>query len=141
MDTPTPRDPAPDDPAAADDDLTIPPTLDPIHADILREHLFEDAGLLSYALTTDAFDGLRVVYAITNPEQTEIIYVGDAEQSRNLRSRLRAHLKDREKIGHVEANSFVYVHVMITEFLVLNCFHEDVGRLPKCNKRKVGKHL
>jgi hypothetical protein len=137
MDTPPPRDPVPD----ADDDLTIAPTLDPLHADILREHLFEDAGLLSYALTNDEFDGLRVVYAITDPAQTEIVYVGDAEQSRNLRSRLRAHLKDREKTGHVEANSFVYVHVMITEFLVLNCFHADVGRLPKCNKRKVGKHL
>lgn len=134
MDTPPPD----DDP---DDGLTIPPTLHPVHADLLREHLFEDAGTLSDALTHDDFDGLRVVYAITNPAHTEIVYVGDAEQSRNLRSRLRAHLKDRDKIGHVERESLVFVHVMITELLVLNCFHADVGRLPVCNKRKVGKYV
>lgn len=124
-----------------DDGLTLPPTLDPIHADLLREHLFEDAGLLAYALRQDEFDGLRVVYAITNPAQTELVYIGDAEQGRNLRSRLRAHLKDREKIGHVEADSRVYVHVMITEFMVLNNFHADTGRLPVCNKRKSQKHV
>jgi hypothetical protein len=124
-----------------DDGLTLPPTLDPVHADILREHLFEDAGLLAYALRQDEFDGLRVVYAITNPAQTELVYIGDAEQGRNLRSRLRTHLKDREKIGHVELDSRVYVHVMITEFMVLNNFYADTGRLPVCNKRKSQKHV
>lgn len=140
-DTPTPRDvPPPADPNA-DDDLTLAPTLDPLHADLLREHLFEDAGLISRALRNDAFDGLRLVYAITNPEQTAIIYIGDTEQGRNLRARLRAHMKDRDKIGHVELDSFVYVHVMITEFLVLDRFHEDTGNLPVCNKRKSQKHV
>jgi len=132
MDTPPPDD---------DDGLTLPPTLDPLHADLLREHLFEDAGPLAYALRQDEFDGLRVVYALTNPAQTELVYIGDAEQGRNLRSRLRAHLKDRDKIGHVELDSRVYVHVMITEFMVLNNFHADTGRLPVCNKRKSQKHV
>lgn len=138
MDTPTPRVPPPDD---TDDGLTIATTLDPVQASILREYLFEDAGLLRNALRLDTFDGLRIVYAITNPEQTEIIYIGDTEQGRNLRGRLKAHMKDREKIGHVELDSFVYVHVMITEFLVLNCFQEDTGKIPVCNKRKVAKHV
>lgn len=141
MDTPTPRDiPAPVDPDA-DDTLTIAPTLHPAHADLLREHLFEDAGLLGRALKSDAFDGVRVVYAITNPQQTAIIYIGDTEQGRNLRGRLKAHVRDREKIGHVELDSFVYVHVMITEFLVLDRFQEDTGAIPVCNKRKVQKHV
>jgi len=134
-----PPDPAPE--PYTFDLLTIAPTFNHAQALLLEEYLFEDAGLIRDALKTDAFDGLRVVYALTNPAQTEIIYIGDAEQGRNLRSRLRAHLKDRDKIGHVELDSRVYVHVMITEFMVLNNFHADTGRLPVCNKRKSQKHV
>ncbi len=129
--------PAPEEPEC----LTIPETLHPAHADILREHLFEDAGLLGDALLTDEFDGARVVYAITNPGQTEIVYIGDSEQGQNLRDRLRSHVRDRQKMGHVEKESRVYVHVMITEYMVLDCFQQDIGRLPVCNKRKVAKHV
>lgn len=63
MDTPTPRgarDPTVD--PDSDTDLTIAPALHPAHADLLREHLFEDAGLLGRALKSDALDGVRVVY-------------------------------------------------------------------------------
>lgn len=121
--------------------LTIAPTFNREQALLLEEYLFEDAGLIRDALRSDAFDGIRIVYAITNPEQTELVYIGDTETGRNLRARLRAHMKDREKIGHVELDSMVYVHLMITEFVVLDRFQEETGKLPVCNKRKVDKYL
>jgi hypothetical protein len=97
----------PTDPAPEFDLLTIAPTFNRAQALLLEEYLFEDAGLIRDALKTDAFDGLRIVYAITNPQQTEIVYIGDTETGRNLRARLRAHMKDRDKIGHVELDSMV----------------------------------
>ena len=50
-------------------------------------------------------------------------------------------MKDREKVGLVEENSDVYVHVMITEYFVLSTFEELVGALPVLNKRKSRKHV
>lgn len=137
MDDPTDDAPAP----GTFDLLTIAPTFNRAQALLLEEYLFEDAGLIRDALKADAFDGHRIVYAITNPEQTEVVYIGDTETGRNLRARLRAHMRDREKIGHVELDSRVYVHLMITEFIVLDRFHEETGKLPVCNKRKVDKYL
>lgn len=120
--------------------LTLPTSLAPIHASLLRDHGIEDAGHLAWVLKTDVYDGHRIVYVITNPERTAIVYIGGTEGGRDLRARLRCHLKDRDKIGHVERDSFVYVHIMVTEFMVLSHFREDTGALPRCNKRLVAFH-
>jgi hypothetical protein len=80
------KSPANDD---APDPLTIPPSLDPAHAVLLREHGFEDAGHLAWVLKTKVYDGHRIVYVITNPERTAIVYIGGTEDGRDLRARLR----------------------------------------------------
>jgi|GEM_PF-2456461 len=131
MDTPTPPR---DEPA----ELNLPDTLDPRHAALLREHGFEDAGTIARVLSTDGYDLTRLIYAIVNPEGTAIVYIGGTEAGRDLRGRLRNHLRDRAKIHHVERESFVYVHIMLTEYVVIHHFHEDTGALPVCNKRKAG---
>ncbi len=120
------------------DDLVLPDTLDARHADLLREHGFEAAGTLAQALSTDTYDLARVIYAIVNPEATAIVYIGGTEGGRDVRVRLRTHLRDRAKIGHVEKESLLFVHVMLTEYVVLHHFESDTGRLPVCNKRKAG---
>lgn len=120
--------------------LTLPSTLHPKHAALLREHRFETAGLAKAVMRSDEYDGVRTIYAITNPEQTEVVYVGDAEVGRDLRARLKAHLDSREKAGRVEPDSLVFVHVMVTEYMVLSRFQEDTGSMPVLNKRKVPKH-
>jgi len=66
--------------------------------------------------------------------------VGDTEQGRDVRGRLKAYLRDREKAGLVEESSMVYIHMMVTEFAVLTAFEEDTGALPALNKRKIAKH-
>lgn len=111
------------------------------HQKLIAEMHFELVGELADVLASDEFDGLRVIYAITNPEKTEIVYIGDTEQGRDVRGRLKSHMKDREKAGLVEENSHVYIHVMITEYLVLTTFEELVGGLPVLNKRKSQKHV
>ena len=111
------------------------------HKKVLTEMHFEYVGELKKVLANDEFDGARVIYAISNPEKTEIVYVGDTEQGRDVRGRLKSHMKDREKVGQVEENSDVYIHFMITEFLVLSTFEELVGTLPALNKRKSQKHV
>ena len=111
------------------------------HQKLIDEMHFEHAGEIKKALKSDEFDECRVIYAITNPEKTEIVYVGDTEQGRDVRGRLKAHMRDREKAGLVEEDSDVYVHVMITEFFVLSTFEELVGTLPVLNKRKSQKHV
>lgn len=111
------------------------------HKQVLDEMHFEHVGELSKALKSDEFDGSRVIYAITNPDKSEVIYVGDTEQGRDVRGRLKSHMKDREKVGLVEENSDVYIHVMITEFAVLSAFEDLTGGLPALNKRKVQKHV
>lgn len=120
--------------------LTIPETLHADHAALLREHHFETAGALGDVIRTDEYDGIRIIYIITNPEQTEIVYVGDTEEGRNVRGRLKDHLDTRSKAGKVEKTSLVFVHVMVTEYMVLDRFEEVFGRLPVLNKRKVPKH-
>ncbi len=109
------------------------------HKKLLDDFGFELAGTMEQALTTYEWDDARVIYAITDPKKHQIVYVGDTEQGRNLRGRLNAHLKDREKINLVEKDSHVYVHLMVTEFLILDEFEQVTGRLPACNKRKVAK--
>lgn len=111
------------------------------HKEILEHLHFEHAGELADALKSDEYDGMRVIYAITNPKQTEIVYIGDTEQGRDVRGRLKSHLKDREKVGLVENESDVYIHVMVTEFLVLTEFEDKSGSLPVLNKRKSQKHV
>jgi hypothetical protein len=111
------------------------------HKKLLTEMHFEHVGELKDVLKSDEFDGARVIYAITNPEKTEIVYIGDTEQGRDVRGRLKSHIKDREKVGMVEDNSDVYIHFMITEYLVLTTFEELVGALPALNKRKSQKHV
>ena len=111
------------------------------HQKIIDQMHFEPGGEIQQALKSDEFDDCRVIYAITNPEKTEIVYIGDTEQGRDVRGRLKAHMKDREKVGLVEENSDVYVHVMITEYFVLSTFEELVGALPVLNKRKSRKHV
>ncbi len=120
--------------------LTIPETLHADHAALLREHHFETAGALGDVIRNDEYDGIRIIYIITNPEQTEIVYVGDTEEGRNVRGRLKDHLDTRSKAGKVEKTSLVFVHVMVTEYMVLDRFEEVFGRLPVLNKRKVPKH-
>jgi hypothetical protein len=110
------------------------------HEKVLKDNHFERVGDVGAALKSDEYEGDRVIYAITNPEKTEVVYVGDTEQGRSVRSRLKAHLKDREKVGLVEENSDLYIHVMVTEFAVLTDFEDRAGALPVLNKRKVQKH-
>ena len=116
-------------------------TLKKSHENILTHLHFEHAGELADALKSDEYDDMRVIYAITNPEQTEIVYIGDTEQGRDVRARLKAHIKDREKVGLVENESDVYIHIMVTEFLVLSEFEAENGELPVLNKRKSRKHV
>jgi hypothetical protein len=111
------------------------------HAKILKKNHFEHVGELAEALRSDEFDYCRVIYAITNPEKTEIVYVGDTEQGRDVRGRLKAHLKDREKAGLVEESSDLYIHMMVTEYAVLTDFEEITSALPVLNKRKSAKHV
>ncbi len=111
------------------------------HKKVIDSMHFEYWGELFEVLESDEFDGVRVIYAITNPDKTEIVYVGDTEQGRDVRGRLKAHVKDRDKVGLVENESAVYIHYMITEFLVLSTFEEEVGGLPVLNKRKSQKHV
>lgn len=120
--------------------LTIPPTLHPLHASLLREHHFETAGVLGEVIRGDAYSGMRIIYAITNPAQTEIVYIGDTEVGRDVRGRLKAHANDRSKMGHVERDSLVFVHVMVTEYMVLDRFQQEMKTLPLLNSRKVMKH-
>ena len=115
-------------------------TLESKHQKIMKQFHFERWNEVKKCLESDEFDGFRIIYAITNPTKTEIIYVGDTEQGRDVRGRLKAHMKDREKVGFVENDSDVYIHVMITEFLVLDTFEQLNGSLPKLNKRKSQKH-
>ena len=109
------------------------------HAKIIKEFKFEPVGTLGAALKSDEFDNCRVIYAISNPEGTEIVYVGDTEQGRDVRARLKAHLRDRDKVALVEEDSQVFIHMMVTEFAVLTAFEDDSGALPTLNKRKVAK--
>jgi hypothetical protein len=111
------------------------------HQKIIDQMHFEYAGDVSKALKSDEFDDCRVIYAITNPDKTEIVYIGDTEQGRDVRGRIKAHMKDRDKVGFVEEDSDVYVHVMVTEYYVLSEFEASVGALPVLNKRKSQKHV
>lgn len=115
--------------------LTIPDTLDPVHAGLLRELHFVTVGEAGDGMALWAFRDLRIVYAITNPERTEIVYVGDSEKGRDLAGRVKDHLSRREKAGHVEKASLVFAHILITEYLVLDRFRELTGKLPRLNKR------
>lgn len=121
--------------------LTIPDTLYPTHAAILREHHFETAGDLGRVIRSDEYDGVRILYAITNPERTALVYIGESEEGRDLRGRLKSHMDSRAKAGHVEKTSLVFVHVMVTEYLVLDRFEQETGALPLLNRRKVAKHM
>lgn len=125
-------------PDEGEPELTLPDTLDPKHAALLREHDFESAGTIAKVLTTDGYDLTRLIYAIVNPQGTAIVYIGGTEAGRDLRGRLRNHMRDRAKIHHVERDSLVYVHIMLTEYVFIHHFHEDTGALPVCNKRKAG---
>jgi hypothetical protein len=120
--------------------LTIPATLHPDHAAMLREHHFETAGVMRDLLRSDEYDGIRAIYAVTNPQQTALVYIGESEEGRDIRGRLKSHMNARNKVGHVEKESLVFVHVMVTEYMVLDRFEEVVGTLPVLNKRKVAKH-
>ena len=120
--------------------LTIPATLHADHAAMLREHHFETAGVMRDLLRSDEYDGIRAIYAVTNPEQTALVYIGESEEGRDIRGRLKSHMNARNKAGHVEKDSLVFVHVMVTEYMVLDRFEEVVGTLPVLNKRKVAKH-
>ena len=111
------------------------------HRKLLDEFHFDHWGELDGAMQKDEYDGCRVVYAITNPTKTEVVYVGDTEQGRDVRARLRAHLNARDKAGLVEKTSDVYIHMMVTEFAVLDAFEQDDGAIPALNKRKSQKHV
>ena len=47
------------------------------HQKIIDQMHFEPGGEIQQALKSDEFDDCRVIYAITNPEKTEIVYIGD----------------------------------------------------------------
>lgn len=120
--------------------LTLPESLDSVHAGLLRELHFVTVGDAGDAMALWAFRELRVVYAITNPARTEIVYVGDSEVGRDLAGRIKDHLSRREKAGYIERDSLVFAHVLITEYLVLDRFRDLTGSLPRLNKRVVRKH-
>ena len=111
------------------------------HQKLIDEFHFERWGELETVMKKDEFDDCRVIYAISNPEKTDIVYVGDTEQGRDVRGRLKAHLNSREKVGQVEKTSEVYIHMMVTEFMVLDAFEQDAGAIPVLNKRKSQKHV
>ena len=112
-----------------------------LHKKVLAETHFEHVGELKKVLASDEFDGARVLYAITNPQKTEIVYIGETEQGRDVRGRLKSHMKDRDKVGLVEENSDVYIHMMVTEYFVLDTFEQLNGSLPILNKKKTQKHV
>lgn len=85
--------------------------------------------------TTD-YDDLRLVYAITDPAHTSVVYVGETDRARDPRARYRSHIDSRKKIGKVELESLVFVHVMVTEYMVLDAFEHDTGSMPPLNMRK-----
>jgi hypothetical protein len=120
-------------------ELTMP--LKKPHQKVIDQMHFEFVGELGKVLKSDEFDDFRVIYAISNPEKTEIVYIGDTEQGRDVRGRLKSHMKDRDKVGLVEEDSDVYIHVMITEYYVLSHFEDEIGSLPVLNKRKSQKHV
>lgn len=109
------------------------------HLRVLTENHFEAHGTIGSALKSDEYDGCRVLYAISDPTGEQVIYVGDTEVGRDLRGRLKAHMNARDKAGHVELESQVWIHFMVTEFKVLSDFEDVAGALPKLNKRKVQK--
>ena len=109
------------------------------HRRILSKYNFMRWGRLGFALESNACDGIRVLYAITDPKATRVVYVGDTEIGRNVRARLKAHLADTKKSGLVEINSWVWIHQMVTEYLVLDDFEESTGGLPELNVRKTQK--
>ncbi len=113
--------------------------LAPAHSKVMKKLRFQREGTVEEALKRDTFDGLRVLYAITDPDETQVVYVGETEVGKNLRGRLKAHLNDRSKINLVEPQSALFVHIQITEFIVLSAFEEWSGALPKLNKKKVDK--
>jgi hypothetical protein len=121
-------------------ELTIPETLDPVHAALLREHHFETAGHVGFVMRGFAYDGMRVLYAITDPAYTRVVYVGDSEVGRNLKGRLKDHLDSRKMAGHIERESLVFVHVMVTEYMVLDRFEEETGSMPLLNVAKAPKN-
>jgi hypothetical protein len=121
-------------------ELTIPDTLDPVHAALLREHHFETAGRVEFVMRGFAYDGMRVLYAIANPSATALVYVGDSEVARDLKKRLKDHLDSRRMAGLVEPDSLLFVHVMVTEYMVLDRFEEETGRLPTLNRSKAPKN-
>lgn len=121
-------------------ELTIPATLDATHAALLREHHFETAGRIEFVMRGFAYDGMRVLYAITNPSETAVVYVGDSEVGRDLKKRLKDHLDSRRMAGHVEMESLVFVHVMVTEYMVLDRFEEEAGSMPLLNRSKTPKN-
>lgn len=98
------------------------------HKNVLDRLQFGLWGDVEEVLRSDEFDDWRVIYAITNPEKTEVVYVGDTEQGRDVRGRLKAHMRDREKVSLVEIDSDVYIHLMVTEFFVLS-FEEEAGAM------------
>jgi hypothetical protein len=50
-------------------------------------------------------------------------------------------MKDRDKVGFVEKDSDVWIHLMVTEYSVIDHFEELNGALPVLNKKKVQKHV
>jgi hypothetical protein len=113
--------------------------LDPAHLKVMKKLRFDREGTVREALKRDQLDGVRVIYAITDPGETKVVYVGETEAGKNLRGRLRAHLNDRSKINLVEPDSILFVHIQVTEFIVLSAFEEWTGGLPSLNKKKVNK--
>ena len=111
-----------------------------VHREILKLNDFVSNGTLKESLLSDEWDGSRVLYAISDPKVTRVVYVGDSERGRNLRSRLKAHMKDRTKKGLVELKSRVWVHFMVTECSVLWDFKENTGMLPELNRHISAKH-
>ena len=108
------------------------------HERVLRENNFEYFGSVENAIESGELDGTRLIYAITNPERTEIVYVGDTEEGKNVRARLRALLRDK-RTNMVESDSGLYFHAIVTEFSVVRAFEELAGEMPALNRRKFEK--
>ena len=110
-----------------------------IHSAILKVNDFVPCGTVKQALDSDQWDGVRVLYAISDPKNTRIVYVGDSEKGRALRARLKDHLSKRSKKGLVELKSRVWVHFMVTERSVLCDFQENTGAIPELNHHIVAR--
>jgi hypothetical protein len=102
---------------------------------------FVAVGALGDVIRDDRLDGLRIVYAITDPRGRDVVLFGETERGRDVRARLKKHLSERTAAGLIEPRSRVYVHMLVTEAYALGAYREATGHLPALKKQVRRYHL